>query len=67
MKVKLDELKKAISWIEVNSKDLSVGITGADGRLYINCTDKYDSSVEIVIFDEKTAVMPKIKKTDILR
>lgn len=67
MKIALDELKKAIQWIESNSKDLKIEVyTFEQNKLTLKCMDKLDQEVEITMYSEGS-YLPKIKKTDILR
>lgn len=67
MKISLDELKKAVSWIESNSRDVNVTLFVDDGnKLVLKCMDKYESEVEISLY-ENSQMMPKIKKTEVLR
>ena len=67
MKISIADLKKAITWVEVNSKDTHVNVTlGQQEGLVLQCQDKYDSHVEIKLF-ENSNMMPKIRKEDILR
>lgn len=67
MKIELKELKKAVSWIEANSRDLSVNIISGDGsKLILHCFDKNDCEVEITLYTDNQ-MLPKIKKTEVLR
>jgi hypothetical protein len=67
MKISLEELKRAVSWIEVNSRDVQVQIyTGEGNKLCLKCMDRYDTEVEITLF-EGQSMLPKIKKTEVLK
>jgi len=67
MKISLEELKKAIGWIEANSRDSHIQIlTGDSSKLVLKCADRLDTEVEITLFNDQT-MLPKIKKTEILR
>jgi len=65
VKIKFDELKKALTWIETNTQDISMNITIDTNIMTIRTFDKYESEVIIEIFDDgiRTA---KIKRTDAL-
>lgn len=63
MKIGLEDLKKAIAWVEANTNDLFVNIQLIDTKMSLKCTDKYDASVEIVLTEE-SRLMPKIRKED---
>lgn len=65
MRVKLDDLKKALANVEANSKDEVVSIK-IDSHIYISYTDRYDVQVEIKI-SENGNMLPKIRKEDVLR
>ena len=65
MKLKLDELKKAVGWIEANSRDVIVNLYICNRELRIECEDKYQKQVEITLWNEG-GMLPKIKKTEIL-
>lgn len=67
MKIRLEDLKKAVAWAEANSRDLFVQVMSIDGnKLTIKCLDRQDSDVEITLFDSGN-LMPKIRRTDILK
>lgn len=68
MKIKLEDLKKAVQWIEANSRDVQVKIEKDvnDRNMIIKCTDKYDVSVEIKLFNEGS-MGPRILKEDNLK
>jgi hypothetical protein len=67
MKISLEELKRAVSWIEANSRDVQVEIyTGERNNLRLKCMDRYDREVEITLFEDQT-MLPKIRKTEVLK
>lgn len=68
MKVSIDELKKAVKWVEANSNATAIKvhiINDSTSKLYIDCDDKYGSSIEIVLYEDGT-MLPKIKRTEVL-
>jgi len=67
MKISLEELKRAVAWIEANSRDIQVRLETYEGnKLHLKCMDKYESEVEITLF-ENSSMLPKIKKTEVLK
>jgi hypothetical protein len=67
MKIKLEDLKKAVQWVEANSRDVMVTLVeNPDRHLVIKCTDKYEVSVEIKLFNDGT-MGPRITKEDALK
>jgi hypothetical protein len=67
MKIDIEELKKAIDWLRTNSHDMKVHITLHEiDRLIISTMDKHDNEVEIVLYSD-SQMLPKIKKTEVLR
>ena len=67
MRVDINELKKAVQWMETNSRDLKVNIFVYDSNKFtLSCMDKFDNEVEITLFSDGQ-MLPKIKKTEILR
>lgn len=66
MKIDLKELKKAVQWVEGNSNVVRVDIQMQEGKLFLTCMDKGDSEVEITLFSD-SQMLPKIKKTEVLR
>lgn len=66
MKIDLKELKKAVQWVEGNSNVVRVDIQLQEGKLFLTCLDKGDSEVEITLFSD-SQMLPKIKKTEVLR
>lgn len=67
MRISLEELKRAVLWIEANSRDIKVEVSPESGsRLHLSCFDRNDSQVEITLFED-SSMLPKIKKTEVLR
>lgn len=68
MKLKIEDLKKAISWCEANSRDLLVTVElNPDGRnLSIKTQDRYDVLVDIKLFNDGN-MGPTIKKEEALK
>jgi hypothetical protein len=66
MKLKLDELKKAISWFEANTDTLYISLQEVNRSAELKAIDKAGAEVVIILFDDGT-MMPKIKKTEVLR
>jgi len=66
MKFNLDELKTAIGWIEANTSAMKIDIYIINHELQIKCMDKYEREVLITLWAEG-GLMPKIRKTEILR
>ena len=61
-------LEKAIKWVEGNTNATAVKlhiINDTTSKLYIDCDDKYGSSIEIVLYEDGT-MLPKIKRTEVL-
>jgi hypothetical protein len=67
MKIAVSDLKKAIQWIEANTREVQVLVELAhDGRnLCFKCEDKFSTSVEITLFSD-ASMLAKIKKEDVL-
>lgn len=67
MKLKIEDLKKALQWIEANSRDVYVTIEKChqDRNLILKCQDKYEVQVEIKLFNEGN-MGPRITKEDAL-
>lgn len=65
MKIELDNLKKAVEFLEKNSKELYIHIDIYDDVLTINTFDRGDKEVTIEIFTAGT-VLPKVRKTETL-
>jgi hypothetical protein len=66
MKLKLDELKKAIAWIEANTNSDFIKLEVGGSKANLRCFDKKDREVSIEIFDGESPMLPKITKTEIL-
>lgn len=62
MKISISDLKKAIDWINIYSNDTHVSIL-AIHNLTISLKDKYQTQVEITLFEDSN-MLPKIKKED---
>lgn len=67
IKIKLEDLKKAIAKIESESKELTINISIDGHQLNLGTFDRYDCELEIALFEFGVDFLPKIKKTDILR
>lgn len=65
MKIKIEDLKKAIKEAEAHSKHERVNVK-IDSHLYISFQDRYDVEVEIKLSEDGN-MLPKIRKEDILR
>jgi len=66
LKIDLEQLKKAIQWIEANTNEVTVQIyTDFSNKLILKCIDRLGSEVEINLYNDST-MLPKIKRTDIL-
>lgn len=67
MKIKLEDLKKAVQWAEANSRDVMIVVKANDDRyLTLSCADRYDVSVEIKVFSEGS-MGPRITKEEALK
>jgi hypothetical protein len=66
-KIRLDDLKKAVQWVEANSRDVMVRIEQHyDGRnIVIKCVDKYEATVEIKLFNDGAMNVKIIKEEDL--
>lgn len=72
MKIDLKELKAAILWFEGNTNSTYVSIYQYEGKNFsLRSFDRYDSEVEISLFpmssDGQASMLPKIKKTEVLK
>lgn len=67
VKIDLKDLELALEWIKTNSNNSSISIDAVDKVAVIKCLDKYESDVEITLFDTRGPMLPKIKKTELLR
>lgn len=65
MKIDLKDIEKAVKWIRENSNNDRAVFEIIDNKLIVSVMDKYQASVEILIY-ESGSMMPKIKKTDLL-
>lgn len=63
MKIALSDLKKVVTWIENNSLTQHVDVQLQDRKMYFECRDKYDTGIEITLFED-SSMMAKIKKED---
>jgi hypothetical protein len=67
LKIDLAQIKKAIQWIEANTNEVSVQIYTGDGsKIILKSVDRLGSEVEITLFNDAT-MLPKIRKTEILK
>jgi hypothetical protein len=67
VKIKLEDLKKAVQWMEANSKDIVIHVSeNSDRYLVLKCQDRYDVQVEIKLFNDGT-MGPRITKEDSLK
>ena len=66
LKVKLDELKKALQWMEANTNAVDLRISDDGHKLLIEAFDRADSHVTITLYSTQAATLPKITKTDTL-
>jgi hypothetical protein len=66
MKVNIADMKKAIAWVENNSRELQVNIYQEVGKVKVECFDRQDNHVQITLFEDGQ-MMPKIMKTEILK
>lgn len=64
MRIKLADLKKAVLEAEAKGKDEMINIK-IDSQLYISFEDRYNSQIEIKLF-ENGNMLPKIRKEDVL-
>lgn len=67
MKIKLSELKQAVTWIETNTNQeyIFINVDGGN-QLDIKTFDRGESEVVITLFQDGN-LLPKIKRTEILR
>lgn len=67
LKIDLSQLKKAVQWIEANTNDINVQVYTGDGnKLVLKSTDRTGHEVEITLFTD-SQMLPKIKKTEVLK
>jgi hypothetical protein len=65
LKIELKELKRAIDFLEKNSKEIYVYVDVFDEILTLNTFDKSDAEISIEVYTAGT-LMPKVKKTETL-
>lgn len=65
MKIALTDLKKAIQWIDANSKDTHVQLLSDGYQMWVEVSDKYGAKVTITMYENGT-LLPKIQKQDYL-
>jgi hypothetical protein len=66
LKVRLSELKKALSWIEANTNVEYITANTDEREMTLKSFDKSDSEIIITIFSDGT-MLPKIRKTEVLK
>jgi len=66
MKLALQDLKKMIQWIEINTNDLFVHLNEDGHKMIVKCTDKHDRTVTIELYEDNN-LLPRISKTEVLR
>lgn len=64
MKIAINDLKKALTWLEGHSNDTHINMVWVD-NLIIQCKDKYEQSVEIKLYEDSN-MLPKIRKEEVL-
>lgn len=64
-KIDLMELKKAVQWIEANTKEVRVIIETDGDDLILKTFDRNEQAVSIRLYTHNT--LPKITKTEILK
>lgn len=64
-KIDLMELKKAVQWIEANTKELKVTVEVDNDDLVLKTFDRNEQSVSIRLYSNNT--LPKITKTEVLK
>lgn len=64
IKVRLDELKKAVQWMEANTPGTDVRLVIDDRKLALESFDRDSNSVTISLFDVASSLMPKVTRTD---
>lgn len=65
MKVDVKELKKALTWVDTNTNVDKISLYIGDNKLVITTMDKYQSQVEIILYED-SSMMAKIKRTEVL-
>lgn len=61
MKIKVDDLKKALDWLRTNSSDEFIDIQLHPRNIVLSFNDKYQSSVEVKLYED-SSMLPKIRK-----
>lgn len=64
-KIDLMELKKAVQWIEANTKELKVTVEVDNDDLVLKTFDRNEQAVSIRLYSNNT--LPKITKTEVLK
>lgn len=64
-KIDLAELKKAVQWIEVNTKEVKVSVEVDGDDIVFKTFDKNEQAVTIRLYSNN--MLPKITKTEILK
>lgn len=64
-KIDLVELKKAIQWIEANTKEVKVTVEFDGDNLIFRTFDRNEQAVTITLYSNN--MLPKITKTEILK
>lgn len=65
MKIKIDDLERAVQWMKTQSSDIMCNIDEVDQGLRITCKDKYAKYVEMKLSQEGTRSPKIIKEEDI--
>ena len=63
MKIKIDDLERAVKWMKSHSQDVMCNITEIEKGLQITCKDKYAKYVDMKLTQEGN-IGPKIIKED---
>lgn len=65
IKVSLDDLKKAVKWIEANTVAVDIHVEEVASSLKLRTVDKQGQIVSIEVYDaERSKLFPKITKTE---
>jgi hypothetical protein len=67
IKVKLDDLKRAIALIESEGKETVVTLKIDGNQLHMHTFDRRECELEVVLYESTVDFLPKVKKTDLLR
>jgi hypothetical protein len=65
IKIQLEDLKKAVKWLEANTNQLTVNVVSDGSTLVISSFDRQDKDVQITLYQEGT-YSPKVRKTEAL-